>query len=128
MALAKPIRRSSSRAQPFTTSNGTSFNDNGGLLALDSNIGTYSRNEFSVLPEVAVTLGYALSARTRFLVGYTFLYWNNVARAGDHIDLNVNTDLIPPVQATTDPEVPQFAWQDTSFWAQGLSLGLEYRW
>lgn len=111
-----------------TTSGGTSVSDRGALLALESNIGTYSRDEFTVLPELSATLGYALSARTRFLVGYTFVYWPSVARAGDQIDLNVNTDLIPPVQATNGDDVPAFAFQDTEFWAQGLSLGMEYRW
>lgn len=111
-----------------TTQSGTTINDEGGLLALESNIGTYSRNDFTVLPEVSVSLGYALSSRTRFLVGYTFLYWNNVVRAGDQIDLNVNEDLIPPARQTTGDAVPAFAFSDTSFWAQGLSLGFEYRW
>lgn len=111
-----------------TTNNGNSVSDRGALLALESNIGTYSADEFTVLPELSATLGYALSARTRFLVGYTFVYWPSVVRAGDHIDLNVNTDLIPPVQATTGDDAPAFAFQDTEYWAQGLSLGLEYRW
>lgn len=111
-----------------TTSNGTSITDPGALLALDSNIGTYTRDEFTVLSEASATLGYALSPRSRFLVGYTFIYWPGVVRAGDHIDLNVNTDLIPPAQTTTGEDVPAFAFSDTGFWAQGLSLGMEYRW
>ena len=110
------------------TANNTSVTDPGALLALESNIGTYTRDEFTVLPEASATLGYALSARSRFLVGYTFMYWPSVLRAGDHIDLNVNTDLIPPVQQTTGSQSPAFAFKDSGFWAQGLSLGLEYRW
>ncbi len=111
-----------------TTSGSTTFVDPGGLLALEPNIGTYTRDEFTVLPEFSATLGYALSARSRFLVGYTFIYWDNVARAGDHIDTSINTDFLPPVQATDDEVRPTFAWNDASYWAQGLSLGLEYRW
>lgn len=112
-----------------TSSNATSSaTDQGGLLALESNIGDYKRNEFTVLPEIGVTLGYSLSQRTRFLVGYTFIYWDNVVRAGDHVDLNVNPALLPPVQTTTDAQVPAFAFTETDFWAQGLSLGLEHRW
>ena len=104
------------------------MSDPGALLALESNSGTFSRDEFSVVSEFGATLGYALSARSRFLVGYTFIYWPNVVRAGEQIDLNVNTDLLPPPQATDDPEVPAFAFNETNFWAQGISLGLEYRW
>ena len=110
------------------TQNGNTVTDPGALLALESNIGNYSRNEFTVIPEVSLSLGYALSPRSRFLVGYTFFYWNKVARAGNQIDLNVNEDLIPPVQPTNGDAVPAFAFTDTSFWAQGLSLGFDYRW
>lgn len=111
-----------------TSSNGVSVNDPGALLALESNMGTYTRDEFSTVSEFSATLGYALSPQTRFLVGYTFIHWPNVLRAGDHIDRNINTDLLPPPQATTGPNVPAFAFTEVDFWAQGLSLGLEYRW
>ena len=111
-----------------TSSGGISATDPGALLALESNMGTYTRDEFSTISEFSATLGYALSARSRFLVGYTFIYWPNVLRAGNHIDLNVNTDLLPPPQPTTGPDAPTFAFTETDFWAQGLSLGLEYRW
>jgi hypothetical protein len=113
-----------------TTSSGidSTITEPGGLLALSSNIGDYSRNEFTVIPEFGATLGYALSPRSKFVVGYTFLYWNKVVRAGEQIDTNVNTDLIPPPIATVDPIAPNFAFNDGSFWAQGLSLGLDYRW
>jgi len=110
------------------TTSGNTFTDPGGLLALESNIGTYSRDEFTILPEVSATLGYAISPRTRFLVGYTFMYWNNVVRAGEQIDTTINTDLLPDPIATTGPQRPEFNFVDTGFWAQGLSLGLEYRW
>lgn len=110
------------------TVNGNAFTDPGGLLALDPNIGSYSRDEFTVLPEVSATLGYALSPRTRFLVGYTFIYWDNVVRAGDQIDTTLNEDFFPDARPTTGPNRPEFSFVDTGFWAQGVSLGLEYRW
>ena len=116
------------RGATTSSANGNSVTDSGGLLALDTNIGTYSRDEFGFLPEVNATLGYSISPRMRLLVGYTFLYWNNVARAGDQIDTTINTDFLPDVQATTGPNRPAFSFVDTSYWAQGLSLGLDYRW
>lgn len=128
VGIGSTSQRATINGRTVTSTSGSSFTDPGGILALESNIGSYSRNEFSVLPEVSTTLGYAISPRTRFLVGYTFIYWNDVMRAGDIIDTNVNTDLIPPVQATNGQNSPQFAFTDTGFWAQGLSLGLEYRW
>ena len=110
-----------------TTGLGSTFVDPGGLLALPSNIGTYSRDEFSVVPELSITLGYAMTPRSRFLVGYTFVYWDNVVRAGDIIDTTVNQSLLPAPQGN-GPARPSFAFADTDFWAQGLSLGLDYRW
>lgn len=116
------------RGTTSRTANGNSFTDEGGLLALEPNIGSYSRNEFTILPEMNATLGYAISPRTRFLVGYTFIYWNNVVRAGEQIDTTINPDFLPDVQPTTGPRRPEFSFVDSGFWAQGLSLGLDYRW
>jgi hypothetical protein len=100
----------------------------GGLLALPSNIGHYSRNEFAVVPEFGVKVGGYLTPRLRAWAGYTFLYWSEVARAGDQVSLNVNPALLPPVTgAVSGPFEPAFTFRDTGFWAHGLSLGLEFR-
>ena len=111
-----------------TTTNGVSFSDPGGILALESNIGTYSDDAFAVIPEIGATLGYKIGPNLRFMVGYTFFYWNSVVRPGEQIDLTLNPDLFPPVQATTGPQRPAFTLADTDFWAQAISLGLDYRW
>jgi hypothetical protein len=100
----------------------------GGLLALPSNIGSYSRDEFSVVPEVDFNVGYQLTNNLRVFVGYTFLYWSDVVRPGDVIDLNVNstrlpTSLIPP----SGPLRPQFTFRDSDYWAQGVNFGVQVR-
>ena len=109
----------------------------GGLLAQTSNIGTYERDEFSVLPEVGFTLGYQATPRFKILAGYTLLYWSNVVRPGNQIDREINTTLIPdfdtdgtPIPAGTlvGPLRPSFEFQDTNIWAQGVNFGGEYRW
>lgn len=101
----------------------------GGLLALPTNIGTYSRNQFSVIPQLNANIGYNLTPRLRAIVGYTFLYWGNVARAGEQISLDVNETYIPAGFATPQgPRRPEFIWQPNDFWAQGLNLGLDYFW
>jgi hypothetical protein len=99
----------------------------GGLLALSSNSGTYTRDVFAVVPEVRLQLGYDLNARTRVHVGYNFLYWSRVARAGDQIDLVVNPALLPPPTPGATPLRPAFSFGDTSFWAQGMNVGIEFR-
>jgi hypothetical protein len=101
----------------------------GGLLALPTNIGTYSRNQFSVIPQLNANLGYNITPRLRAIVGYTFLYWGNVARAGEQISLDVNETYIPAgFETPQGPRRPAFIWQPNDFWAQGLNLGLDYFW
>lgn len=104
--------------------NGTTAGYKGGLLALPSNIGTYDSRQFSMLPEIGLTLGYDLTPRLKATAGYTLLYWPNVARPGDQIDLNLDSAQFPPPTATGIK--PAFALHTSDFWAQGINLGLDY--
>jgi hypothetical protein len=97
----------------------------GGLLALASNIGPHTSNQFSVMPELGFTLAYDISPHLKASVGYTLLYWSDVARPGDQIDLNVDTNQFPPPIATG--EKPAFTLHTSDFWAQGVTVGLDYR-
>ena len=130
LSLGVNIQNASVNGSTTTTQNGTSTTYPGGLLALSSNIGNYKQNQFAVVPELGANLGYQLTPRLRALVGYTFLYWTGVARAGDQIDTSVNSTLLPnsPTGPAGDTRHPMFVWQDTNFWAQGISAGLDYRW
>ena len=96
----------------------------GGLLAQRTNMGRYEQNQFAVIPEVGVTLGYDLTCQLRATFGYTFLYWSRVARPANQIDTNVSQ--LPPEDPTGDRQ-PAFAFSTSDFWAQGLNFGLEYR-
>ena len=101
----------------------------GGLLAQRTNIGDYHRDVFGVLPELGVTLGYQVTCHWRVTAGYSFLYLSRVVRPGEQIGLDVNPDLLPPEFTPFDgPERPEFTFQDTDFWAQGLNFGLQCRW
>jgi hypothetical protein len=106
------------------------MNPNGGLLALKSNIGDYQRDVFEVVPQTSLKLGYQLTPRLRATAGYDFLYWSRVARAGSQIDLAVNPNEVPgaPQTRAPGPPAPTFTFQDSGFWAQGLSFGLDYGW
>jgi hypothetical protein len=99
----------------------------GGLLAVSSNSGSHSREVVTFVPEVGLQLAYQVGAHTSVHVGYTFLYWSNVARAGDQIDLVLNPALLPPLLPGASPLRPAFDFQGTGFWAQGVDLGLEFR-
>ncbi len=94
----------------------------GGFLAEPTNIGVRVTNQISMIPELDATLAYDLTCRLRLTMGYSLIYWSDVARPGDQIDL----DLTPPT-ATIAPVKPQFHLQTTDYWAQGLNFGLDFR-
>ncbi len=97
-----------------------------GLFAQNTNIGTYDRDDFSTLAELGVSLRRHLRRGLTAHIGYTFVHWSDVLRAGEQIDETVNLSQIPP-GTLTGPRRPSFPVDTTSFWAQGLSLGLEYQ-
>lgn len=112
-----------------STQNGVTTNANGGLLAQRTNIGTYSRDQFGIVPELGATLGYQVTQRLRLTAGYSFIYWSNVVRPGDQIDTTVNPNLLPPENPTQTAFLnPRFSFRETDYWIQGLSLGGDYRW
>jgi hypothetical protein len=104
--------------------NGTTAGYSGGQLALPSNMGTFNSHQFSMIPEIGFTVGYDLTSRLKATAGYTLMYWSNVARPGDQIDLNVDPAQFPPPTATGAR--PAFALHASDFWAQGLNLGLDF--
>jgi hypothetical protein len=108
----------------------------GGVLALANppgNMGVYERDVFTVIPQFGAELGYQLSCHWRTYIGYNIVYWGSVYRAGDQIDLDVDPRNIPSSAATQNYNpadarpLPRFLDKTTSFWAQGINLGLERR-
>ena len=97
------------------------------------NIGAYERDEFSMIPEIGLTLGYDLTNRLKLTAGYTLVYLSNVVRPGDQIDLDVNGNLLQR-NGTPDPDTivpgdhPRFVFHQTDLWAHGLNFGAEYTW
>ena len=98
----------------------------GGILALPTNIGTYDETKFSLMPELGATLGFDITRHLRATLGYSFLYWSNVARPGDQINTDINASQFPP-GVLAGAARPNFVFHSTDFWAQGLNVGLEYR-
>jgi hypothetical protein len=102
----------------------------GGLLAQPTNSGHFTRDQFAVVPEVGINVGYQVTEHLRAFVGYSFLYWSSVVRPGDQIDRAVNPTQLPVSASTpqlTGPVRPAPVLRETDFWAQGLSLGVEFR-
>jgi hypothetical protein len=100
----------------------------GGLLAQPSNIGTYTQDDFAVVPEVGLRAGLQVTERVRAFVGYNFIYWSSVARAGDQIDPRVNPNQLAPAQVPlVGPALPAPRFVTTDLWLQGISIGGEVR-
>ncbi len=122
--------------QTLLLANGQTVRYAGGLLALpNANIGRYTHDQFAVLPEVGVNIGYQLTSHMRLFVGYNFLYLGNALRPERMIDTNIDIARIPnfavpgggttPVTGLPRP-APLFRTND--FFVQGINFGLEFRW
>lgn len=102
---------------------GTTRPDVSALYVLPSNICRTTKDQFAVVPEVGVDVGYDLTDRVRVSAGYTFLYWSNVVRPAEQIDFETNTAQIfgvPPLR-------PMPMFNVTDFWAHGVNFGLTVR-
>jgi Putative beta barrel porin-7 (BBP7) len=123
----------SGASQTNIGTNNTLVNYPGGVFAQPSNMGNYDANHFAVVPEGDFSVGYAFCSWARVLIGYDILYISDVARPGSQIDSGVNVyrsgvvqAAQPPITAPgTDPNRPGYSGAQSSFWAQGLTLGVE---
>jgi hypothetical protein len=102
----------------------------GGLLALASNSGSTQHDEFAFVPELGLNLGYQFTPMFRAYVGYTFIWWSDVARPGDLINRNINPSLVPTsftFGTNPVPAEPTRSIHQSEFWAQGFNVGVEFR-
>jgi hypothetical protein len=104
----------------------------GGLFTQTSNIGNHTQSVFSIVPEAGATLGYQVTNNIRVFGGYNILYWTNVARASQQISRQVNaTYIADPVTGASAPAgvpAPLFRNNSQTFYVQGYSVGVEFRW
>ena len=116
--------------QRITSLDGRVQTFRGGLYALPSNIGHFSQTRFGFVPEVGLKVGYNLTENIRIFAGYDFLYWSSVLRPGDQMDQALDANTIPnsggpfPRANQVRPIVPM---RTSSYWAQGLNAGIEFR-
>lgn len=98
----------------------------GGLLALPTNIGRVSNDEFAIVPEAKLNIGYRVTPNWTLGVGYSFIYFSDVMTAGRAIDRNLNLTQIPgPLVGPAVPAPPTFA-NTSDFWVQGLNFSAEF--
>jgi hypothetical protein len=100
----------------------------GGFFAQPTNSGNRSRDEFALLPEFGLNVGFHLTDCVRVYAGYTFLYLSRVARPGDQIDRTLNLSQQPGLgPSLIGAPRPAPLLTDTDFWVQGINFGLEIR-
>jgi hypothetical protein len=104
----------------------------GGIFAQPSNMGKQRRNHFSCIPQFTLRFGANLLKELRLSSGYDFFLMSGVIRPGDQIDRTINETQVGPgpsgIKATlTGPARPKKRMHSTHYWAQGLNVGLEFR-
>ena len=96
---------------------------NQGLLARQSNIGTHRDNTFVLVPELGLHVGYRLTPRLDFTVGYSLLRLPKVARVVDTLDGELASNLSDPL---TGEIKPTFVMRESNFTLHSLNLGLQW--
>ncbi|MCI0683611.1 MAG: BBP7 family outer membrane beta-barrel protein [Gemmataceae bacterium] len=94
---------------------------NEGLYVQSTNSGVDRFEHVSVVPEVDVTVGIALTDSCKFTFGYGIFFMNNVIRPGALLDRRI--EIQPAGIPTT---FPLRTFNTTDFWAQWVSFGLEF--
>ncbi len=130
--IAAGVTRERVEIDGFTSLNNGTPDRPGGLYALDSNIGTFKRDIFSIVPEGMLTLNYDVNCNLRLFAGYNIIYWSNVLRPGGQIDTRLDENRIPdfsrpglPPASGVGP-VPLKRGED--FFAQGITFGVVFKW
>ena len=108
-----------------TDAGGTATVFPGGLLAQASNAGSVTNTRESFVGELGISLKYHLNCQTRLAIGYSAVYWADVARSADQIDLTVAAAQIPPAGGVGGRPLVPLA--ETEFWAHGLNASFEYQ-
>jgi hypothetical protein len=113
----------------LTTAAGTQSILPGGILATTANIGNYYRSPFAVAPEAYLNIGYQITPRTTLRIGYSFIFLSNVLRPGNQVNRTTSANLLPsdPTYGNPGPNLPTYQFHTSSYWAQGLNLGLDWR-
>lgn len=131
------LSRTSSGTINYPTVNAGGMILPGGIFAQRSNGGSHSSDRFAVVPEASLRIGYQLTKALRLSLGYTFLFASGVERPGNMLDRRINSTLSGLADASrasgqthnaaAGPALPAFHLHDSSFWAQGITFGVECR-
>jgi len=93
-----------------------------GMLTM-GHTGQYERDTFSFVPEVNFKLGYSVRNNVNLTLGYSFIYFDNVALVGDVIDTSIEPLYLNTGLAGNGSR-PAFDFDDSGLWVQGIDFGL----
>ena len=79
-----------------------------------------------MIPELHVAATYRFNCSLGVSIGYSLLYWTDVAMGGSVIDTTINTTQLDGT-LVGEPRPAFQGWDDTHFWAQGITAGLDWR-
>jgi hypothetical protein len=80
----------------------------------------HSRDLFTFAPEANFKLAYRFRPNVLLSVGYSFIYFDNVAMTGAVLDRTIDgTSLLPGPSG----DRPAFVFDDDSLWVHGIDLG-----
>lgn len=118
----------------------------GGIFAEPTNTGKHKRASFAYAFEAHVGAGYKLTRHLEIDLGYTFFWLSKVLRPGKQIDRKINTTLTALADASRStvgtgpgpipfgsssgapsprgPNKPSVLFKTSSFYAQGLDVGI----
>src|SRR5262249_8263654 len=100
-------------------------NQTGRVLPLAANSVAIPHGDRKVLPEVGVTLNWAVRSNVSLRLGYSFLLLNGVARAADQIDTTINPNLFPGANpALGGPLRPAPSFAQSNVWIQSINFGV----
>ncbi len=99
----------------------------GGVLALPSNSGSTSEADWRAIPQVGVTFAWEVRPYLTVRAGYSFIYFNQIVRAGEQVDTTINPNLLPGANsALGGANRPAFNITRTDMWMQSINLGMEF--
>lgn len=103
-----------------------------GAYILEPNSGNFSDNEFAILPEYNIKLGYQWTQRFSTFIGYDVIYISSVARPGEQFNPNINPTLLPISQNYNPqfpfgPPQPSMPFDKSEYWLQGFQFGMSLR-
>ena len=103
----------------------------GGLLTQATNMGTRTRDTFTAVPELQLDVGYRLPYGFKLFLAYNFIYLSDAVRPGDQVDTTLNLTGNPvisgPGATLLGAARPMPLFASSTFWAQGLDIGIRYQ-